>query len=250
MPPTTDATRETRFSAEQHGNAYPPGIEHLYWHRARNRILYRTLRPHLRPGEPVLEIGCGSGVVVSYLRAQGVECAGVDLTMEANVAQGADGHIRLGTDAFALPADERDRVRILLLLDVLEHLPDPGAFLHRLDAAFPSVHHVLVTLPARTELWSNYDTYYGHYRRYELGSLGELGAPASFELVHAGYFFHLLYWAGLVAKRITRERKIVVTAPGLPRLHDLLGRLFSWEERLMASSWPGSSLYAVYERRV
>src|SRR5262249_1716847 len=145
------------FDEEQNANASPPGIEWLYWHRARNRIIHRKLRPCLRPDEQVLDIGCASGTVVAYLRERGGLCEGVDLAPRGYVVEGARGHVRQGVDAFADPPERRARFAALLLLDVLEHLPNPGEFLARCDESFPFAHHVLVTLPARPELWSTYD---------------------------------------------------------------------------------------------
>jgi hypothetical protein len=240
---------DTVFDEHQNANASPPGIEWLYWHRARNRILYRKLRPYLVPGEPVLEIGCASGTVVAYLREQGVACEGVDLATRGYVVPSARPHVRLGVDAFADPPERRAAVGAILLLDVLEHLPEPGEFLARCDESFPAAHHVLVTVPARTELWSNYDVYYGHYKRYSLDSLSELRAPASFDLVDSGYFFHALYWAARAAKLFSTERPIVNRAPSLRGVHDVIGRILDWEERAARRSWPGSSLFAVYARR-
>jgi hypothetical protein len=244
-----DATGDTAYDAEHHAKNYPPGIERLYWHRARNRILYRKLYPHLRPGEPVLEIGCASGVVVGYLRERGVLCDGVDLTPQVNVVPAALGHVRPGIDAFALAEDQRSRVRVLLLLDVLEHLPDPSDFLRRCDASFSGVEHILITLPARPEIWSNYDDYYRHYQRYTLESLAELRVPASFGLVDSGYFFHALYWLARGLQLFTKNRSTEVHAPAFPLVHELVGRAFDWEERLTNSSLPGSSLYALYGRQ-
>jgi hypothetical protein len=243
------ATVDTAFDAEQHANAFSPGVEKVYWHRARNRIVYRKLRPHLRGNEPVMEIGCASGAVVAYLRQRGVACEGVDLSPQANIVPGAEGHVRLGIDAFTLPAQERDRAGALLLLDVLEHLPSPGDFLRRCDESFPAVHHVLVTLPARPELWSNYDDFYGHYRRYTLDTLHELQPPPSFRLIDSGYFFHALYWAARGLRVFSTRRNVKVRAPSFPFLHDCIGRVFDWEERVARPSSAGLSLYALYERR-
>jgi len=186
---------DTRFDSEQRDNAHPPGVEAIYWHRARNRILFRKLSKHLGPADSVLEVGCGPGVVVAYLRERGVACTGVDLAAQANIVPAARKHVEGGVDAFDLPQQRRAAVSALLLLDVLEHLPAPGDFLARCENRFPALRTILITLPARPEVWSTYDDYYGHYARYTLESLPQLGVPSSFRLLDCGYFFHGLYWA-------------------------------------------------------
>jgi hypothetical protein len=45
----------------------------------------------------------------------------------------------------------------ILLRDVVEHIEDAGTFLRDLLRAFPNARHVLIAVPARMELWSNYD---------------------------------------------------------------------------------------------
>lgn len=242
------AAADTEFDDEQHDNAYPPGIEALYWHRARNRIVHRKLGRHLGVTDSVLEVGCGSGVVVAYLRAQGIACEGVDLALRANVVPGAEGHVQYGVDAFDLAPHRRASTTVLLLLDVLEHLRQPGEFLEKCDKAFPSAHHLFVTLPARPEVWSSYDDYYAHYARYTLESLSDLAVPRAFRLCDSGYFFHALYWAARAQQLVSTSRSVRAHAPSFRRLHDVVGRAFDWEERIAPRTTRGLSLYATYER--
>jgi SAM-dependent methyltransferase len=237
----------TAFTDEQYANPYPPGIEHSYWHRARNRILLRRLAPVLAPGARLLDIGCGPGIVVDHLRRAGLDCAGVDLGTPPPATAEVAPHLRLGVSAFELPAAEREGISALLLMDVLEHLPEPAAFLAECRRAFPAAKHVFVTLPARMEIWSSYDEYYGHYRRYALEDLPALVAETDLRVVRSGYFFHALYAAARVVSLATKKRSHVVTAPRLRLAHALLGRLFEAEEALVPAGAPGSSLYALLE---
>jgi SAM-dependent methyltransferase len=243
MPATTE------FNAEQYASIYPAGIEHWYWHRARNRIVTRKLRGRLSVGDAVLDLGCGAGVLVAHLRGEGVDCEGVDLGCPTSVVPGVERHLRLGQDAFALPAAYRSRISALLLMDVIEHLPEPENFLWRCDESFENVRWILLTVPARMEIWSNYDEYNGHYRRYTLESLRALATPATFVLEDAGYFFHSLYWAARVHKRLVKRRATTLLAPKARGIHDLVGRVFDWEERTLPATIAGASLYGVYSRR-
>jgi SAM-dependent methyltransferase len=239
----------TEFNADQYANIYPAGIEHYYWHRARNRIVTRKLRAHLSADDAVLDLGCGAGVLVAHLRAAGFDCEGADIGHPTTVAPGTEGHLYLGQDAFLLPAAYRDRISTVLLMDVLEHLPDPSEFLERCDEYFPNVRWVFVTVPARMEIWSNYDEYNGHYRRYTLESFRSVATPGGFALEETGYFFHALYWAVRIHKILVRKRATTFQSPRMPLLHDLVGRFFDWEERGLPTTSRGASLYALYSRR-
>ena len=58
----------------------------------------------------------------------------------------------MGVDAWDLPLAERVRFDTILLLDVIEHIPDPAALLKRLSDGFPNLSHLIVTVPACQEL--------------------------------------------------------------------------------------------------
>lgn len=246
MTPTEQTT--TAYHAEQYANNHPPGIERLYWHRARNRILLRKLLPYVSSQDFFFDLGCGPGVVVEFLRGRGLEGEGGDLGTPPFVVPGVEHHLHLGTDAFTLPAALRERVTILLLMDVLEHLPAPERFLSECSAAFPNVACIYITLPARMEIWSNYDEYYGHFCRYTLETIRGIRLPTDFQLTESGYFFHSLYWAARAARPFSRDRKVRVSAPRLPVLHDAIGSLFALEERIFPATHPGSSMYAIARR--
>ena len=81
---------------------------------------------------------------------------------------------------FDLPEEERRGVTTLLVLDVIEHLEDPIAFLREVLSSFPDVSSLIVTVPAREELWSAFDDFYGHHRRY---TLRDIDTPADYEEV-------------------------------------------------------------------
>jgi len=240
---------KTEFDAGQYANIYPPGIEHFYWHQARNRIVTRKLSGLLSTGDRLLDLGCGAGVLVAHLRRAGFDCEGADLGTPPHLAPGAERHLHLGQDVFLLSEDYRRTISGLLLMDVLEHLPDPTQFLQRCDESFPNVRTVFATVPACMDIWSNYDEYNGHYRRYTSESLRAVALPAGFTLTDVGYFFHALYWAARIHKTIVRTRSTTLRAPRLVRTHDLIGRMMDWEERLLPSAGRGASLYAVFSRR-
>jgi hypothetical protein len=138
----------------------------------------------------------------------------------------------------------------VLLLDVLEHLPDPAEMLRSLTLAFPELATVLVTLPARSELWSNFDEYYGHYRRYDTAMATHLLRSAGLTVVESSYFFHSLYWPMRLSVGLGSRRSLEMSAPK-PRarlLHHALARVLEWDARLVPAGWSGTSVLAVARR--
>lgn len=238
--------KSSTFTDEQYARPFPPGIDAHYWHRARNRIIWRKLRPLVRPTSVVLDIGCGPGIAVDFLRRRGIECRGVDTGHPPMVVPRVAPHLVLGADAFELP--DRETYDVLMMLDVLEHIAEPRAFLGRARERFPNARYLLVTLPARMELWSNYDEYYGHELRYTRESVGAL--EGAWRLVDAGYFFHALYLAARASMLVSRRRGLDMKSPSRRALHGALGWLFDREEALAPSRLVGSSLWAVFSTTI
>ena len=231
----------TEFSLRQYDESYPPGIERHFWNNARNRIIANTLSRSGMAGGFLLEIGCGTGIVLEHLQRRGMHCIGCDLAKAP-----VPGHLReiisTGTHFRALPAETRQAVEGVLLCDVIEHIPDPGAFLLEIRAALPNLRRVLVTVPARQELWSAWDERYGHYRRYDPDSLDADLRRGGFSPVSIRYFFHSLYAVMYLSRH---RRSGTVAAPRWPLAHRLMAAAFRTEYALVPPSVPGTSLIAV-----
>ena len=163
-----------------------------YWHLTRNRILWRNLRTDLAGASRVLDVGCGPGIVVEFLREKGVDCYGVDLGTPEPVSSALLPYLFLGDASHRLDPEFRRGINTLLLMDVLEHLPEPLELLEDCYRDFPNAGTVYVTVPARMEVWSAWDEYFGHYRRYTRASLDELVNHSPYTLERSAYFFHSL----------------------------------------------------------
>lgn len=114
--------------------------------RGRNfsRILER-LRPLLPPGAPLLDVGAASGIFLNLARNAGYRVAGI----EPSAALVADAEKLYGLQLFCGTAEQfktRDKYGVITLLDVLEHVTDPNAFLTVLnDFLAPGGMLVIVT---------------------------------------------------------------------------------------------------------
>jgi SAM-dependent methyltransferase len=237
-------TDASGFTETQRAHAYPAGIERHFWMLSRSRILYDKLRA-AGAASPMLDIGCGPGVTVHHLRRRGIDCSGLDLATYPTVLPDIAGAVWYGQDAFTLPEPQRARFRTLLLLDVVEHLADPDSFLRRCAEAYPNVTTMLITVPARQELWSNYDEFYGHQRRYDIGSVTGLCSEAGIEVTECGYFFHALYLTMALQKLLSIQRSVEFEGVRNQPFHDLLAALFYLEEKILPAALPGSSLLVV-----
>ena len=237
----------TIYSDQQYDMCYPPGTEHHWWTMARNKLLEKILRSETGPAEALLEVGCGRGFVVKGLRDKGLNISGVEL---ANVdpVEGVETFVTSGIDACDWAIENGSEVTGLLLLDVIEHLPEPEQFLRKLERSFPNLAVVVVTVPTCQELWSNYDTYYGHYRRYTLEALDNLAQDLSWSMRSSGYFFRIPYFPMRLMSLFGVDRSLTIDPPSqvMRPLHRIISSLSSLEQMLIPSRIKGSSAYAVY----
>jgi hypothetical protein len=82
-------------------------------------------------------------------------------------------------------------IDIILLLDVIEHVPDDVQFLKDLSA-FSKVNEqtqFLITVPAYQALFCSHDVFLQHYRRYNNKLLNQNINKARLKVLRIGYFF-------------------------------------------------------------
>lgn len=108
------------------------------------------------PGErTLLDIGCGYGFFVDEARRAGYQARGIDPGLPACVDPGLDGHVdRVGVLEFSQNG-ANGRYRVISMLGVLEHVPDPAPFL-RQAGAIATPESVLVVSVPTTNVFSIY----------------------------------------------------------------------------------------------
>jgi SAM-dependent methyltransferase len=238
---------DTTFIKEQYHKIYPEGIENHFWNHARNRIIYTFIIKQNLDNSNILEIGCGRGIVLSYLRSRGIQCIGVELG-DVEPVSGCGEHIYAKTDLRDLSQEIRDSIETVLLLDVIEHLEYPADFIQEIRKGFRNLKYLLITVPARQELWTNYDAYNGHFRRYNLFDIKDLSC-SEIKLIKAGYFNHLLYPVFWMLAHYIKNRKTGIKSPsgfGI-YINRILSFILRTDYCLLPANFPGTSIIALFD---
>ena len=99
----------------------------------------------IEPGSTVLDVGCGSGEFLRYLRSASptVQATGCDVSVVA-----VDGLRKDGFDALQIDLrveDIPDQFDYVTCLEVLEHIPDAEAAIRRLKASFRK--QLIISIP-------------------------------------------------------------------------------------------------------
>lgn len=246
--PKHDRYIDSSFSESQFSLAYPKGIEYHFWNHARNKIILRKLLSFTEKSDIILDIGCGTGITVAFVRKAGLNCYGCEIAKVQPFSESIAPFFYSNTDVFTLSGDLKEKCKVILLLDVLEHLKSPDEFVYKCTTHFPNLDLLFITLPARKELWSNYDEYYQHLTRYDLNSISNIFQKIDFRLLKAGYFFHTLYIPMRLISLLGKLRNPKIHSPKLLMFHRLFSLFFSMEEVLIPSFIPGSSLYIILKK--
>src|SRR4051794_13125003 len=164
------------------------------WAFARRRAL---LLAEVKPGERVLDLGCGAG---RFLAALGENAVGVEIAEEAAAraranVPGAD--VRLIEDG-TIPL-AHGSVDLVWCSEVLEHIPDVGAALNEIRRVLKPGGRALITVPyhgrlqaaaiALTRFEAHFDPLGHHVRfspRRSLGTALEAGGLMPGEISRAG----------------------------------------------------------------
>lgn len=150
-------------------------VERRYWwHVAKRELVLSLLKRYAAPPGLLIEGGIGGAANALAFRAHGYEYQGFDLFPESIE------HARsLGLESVQVwdlqepwPVVPHS-ARAVVLLDVIEHLPDPvRALANAADALGPNGVAV-VTVPAIPGLMGPWDRMLGHHRRYDRPLLKE-----------------------------------------------------------------------------
>lgn len=202
--------------------------ERHWWFCGRRKIVRHLVQKAVttlgREGQrlQICDLGVGAGLLLREL-APGAEVYGLDQSPEALRAARQRGLTNLAQgwlpDQVPYAARSFD---LILLLDVLEHIEDDRAALHKAVSLLKDDGILICTVPAYRFLWSDHDTAHGHKRRYTRGLLGGLFTGLGGEIQILTYFNTLLFPLALVqrlAQRCCRrepaaEPQLVATPPG------------------------------------
>lgn len=220
------------------GAGFPPDAfeklaaleEDNFWFRARNQLIVWALRRHFPRMQSYLEIGCGTGYVLSgvaqaYPKAEitGSEVFSVGLPYAARRVEKAE---LLQMDARRIPyVEEFD---VIGAFDVLEHIEEDETVLAEMLRTLRPGGGIAITVPQHPWLWSQQDEAACHVRRYRVGEMREKILRAGFKVEFETSFVSLLLPA-MIASRMAQHKERADKGKGMVselRLPTLVNRIF------------------------
>ncbi len=164
----------------------------------------------------ILDVGCGDGLLFDRLMEFG-DVEGIETSREiVDPANPQFQKIHIG------PFDDSFRpgkqYSLILLLDVLEHIPDPGAALRRCESLLKPGGSLVVTVPAFNVAWTNHDVLNHHMTRYRRATLLPLLQKAGFKIEDSAYWFQWTFPVKLAQRFTEKLFRLRPASPKTPLL--------------------------------
>ncbi len=156
--------------------------------------------------DEVLDVGAGSGVFSRQLLDHGITDSAV--CVDPNYAEEKED-LQNGKPIRFVKSIDKTTQKLVLMMDVLEHVPDDVALLKEYADTMEKGGRVLITVPAFQFLWSGHDVFLEHYRRYTIEMMEKAIRDAGLTPVKSRYFFGTLFPVVVAirfAKKILVER--------------------------------------------
>ena len=156
-----------------------------FWFRARNELIIWALGNFFSTCRLFLEIGCGTGFVLSGIEKAYPEMTLLGSEMFSEGLAFAASQVRraelVRMDARSIPFV--DHFDVIGAFDVLEHIEEDEIVLAQIRRALKPGGGLLLTVPQHPWLWSWTDDYSYHVRRYTAESLHAKLSRAGFDIL-------------------------------------------------------------------
>lgn len=210
-----------------------------FWFRSRNKLIAWAVGCHQATPHSILEIGCGTGFVLTGLGTRFPNAAlhGSEIFVEglAHARERMPAADLMQMDARAIPY--RDEFDVLGAFDVLEHIEEDTDVLGQMFDALHPGGLLVVSVPQHQWMWSPADDHAHHVRRYARGGLDTKVRDAGFEVLRSTSFVSLLLPLMLVSRWFARRSDAEYDPRKemeLPRgLNMLLGGVMAFERLLI-----------------
>ncbi len=173
------------MTASHHGGSASIQQPEYWWYRARADLLRTALEGYV--GEParVLDVGSADGPSVGWLRGRG-NLTSMDVDPRGLGPGGVCG------SALALPFHD-ESFDVVAAFDVLEHCQPEDEAVSEFARVLAPGGHLLLSVPAYSWAWSDFDEENGHHRRYTRPRAVAAVAKSGLIVVRATYAFAAVF---------------------------------------------------------
>lgn len=190
-------------------------IEQSYWWFVGKQFLVKSVMKRLcinsRERGKILDIGCGTGVILKLIEDFGVAC-GMEMSSEAiRFLQQRNLNLIVQSDANQIIPFRNNIFSVITCLDVLEHLDNDLSLIEEMFRVCKPGGHVVITVPAFQILWSPHDVALHHKRRYTKKQILRMIHQLNWRVINCSYYNAILFFPILgirILKKYLSNKKL------------------------------------------
>lgn len=193
--------------------------ETYWWHVAKRKLICNLLARHFPAPGRLLEGGIGSARNLLQFRDLGYDVAGFDISSDAVQRARMRGldNVKLHDLSQPWPVEDGS-LRVVVLLDVLEHLPNPIEVLRDMARTLEPNGGIVLTVPAIPWLYGDWDRALGHFCRYSPRLLRAQAAEAGLRIMSLGHWNSFTLPAAVIVRGWQRWTPVQGRAAEFPRV--------------------------------
>jgi len=180
-----------------------------FWFRARGKLIVWALKRYAPCMKSFLEIGCGTGFILSRAAAAFPRARLLGSEMFSRALKFASSRLP-GVEFAQMDARQIpyiDEFEAIGAFDVIEHIETDSEVLQQLYRALKPGGILLLTVPQHQWLWSQVDEYSCHVRRYDAAELHRKVERAGFVVVRSTSFISLLLPAMMISRYTKKQQR-------------------------------------------
>jgi len=180
-----------------------------FWFRARNKLIVWGLEKYCGEFSKYLEIGCGTGYVLSGVRERFPR---VNLMGSEIFVSGLSFAARRVKDVQLIQMDARsvpffEEFDVIGAFDVIEHIREDLLVLDEVYKSLKRNGYFVLTVPQHMWLWSSADEYAQHERRYSAQELHEKLESSGFSIQRSTSFVSFLLPFMALSRKSRKNKK-------------------------------------------
>lgn len=189
------SVNNNKLSYPEDGNQNCFQIEqNSFWFNHRNNCIINSVKKYCN-NSVFFDIGGGNGFVTKGLTENGLS----SVLLEPGIEGCKNAQMR-GVENIICATLEDAKINnnslpAVGLFDVVEHIEEDSIFLNQIYKLIEPGGFIFITVPAFKFLWSNDDSYAGHFRRYTISDLEIKLKNSGFKIQYSTYIFSILIFA-------------------------------------------------------
>lgn len=207
--------------------------ENYWWHVNKRQLVLKFLDELNISKTRILEVGCGGGYLSSLLTQAGANVVATDIFIHATRSVKEKGVTKsLTFDAGQPWPFKNHSFKVVIMLDVLEHIEDDISCLHEVRRVLSQDGIAVLTVPAHQFLYSDWDKVLGHHRRYSKSLLQLAFRNAGFQSILISYHNVLSFLPALILRGKDRFFGCRLECAEFPDIPEFVNKCLKWWGRL------------------